>query len=117
MQRTMCKSKIHRAKVTATKLYYEGSIAIDRLLLERADILTGEQVQVLNVNSGQRFTTYAIPAPAGSGTILLNGPAARMGEPGDPVIILTYASLPDAEARAHQPIIVHVNAKNRAVKK
>jgi aspartate 1-decarboxylase len=110
----MLKSKIHRATLTGTELNYEGSIAIDSSLLEEADILPGEQVHVLNVNTGARLVTYAIVAPAGSGTVLLNGPAARLGAPGDPVIVLTYCDLEDAEARRHQPRVVLVDGKNRA---
>ena len=87
MQRFMLKSKTHRAALTGTDLNYEGSITIDENLLEKADILPGEQVHVLNINNGQRFVTYAISAPRGSGTVLLNGPAARLGTVGDKVII------------------------------
>src|SRR5210317_411277 len=90
VQRFMLKSKIHRATLTGTELDYEGSIAIDRNLLDAADMLPGEQVQVLNLNTGSRLITYVIEAPAGSGTVLLNGPAARLGAPGDRVIVLTY---------------------------
>ena len=113
MQRVMLKSKIHRATLTGTELDYEGSIAIDRTLLEAADILPGEQVQVLNLNSGARLITYAIEADAGSGTMLLNGPAARLAVTGDLVIVLTYCSLPDDQARSHQPKVVHVDEHNR----
>ena len=112
MNRIMFKSKIHRATVTGTELDYEGSIAIDERLLALADILPGEQVHVLNLNNGERFTTYAIRAPENSGTIMLNGPAARLGMIGDPVVILTYADMPDAEARTHQPIVIKVDARN-----
>jgi len=91
MQRVMLKAKIHRATLTATELHYEGSIALDRLLLEQADILPGEQVHVLNVNNGERIVTYAIEAPPGSGTVSLRGAAARTGQVGDTLIILTYA--------------------------
>ena len=113
MRRYMMKSKIHRATLTGTELNYEGSIAVDTDLLERADILPGEQVHVLNVNTGDRLVTYAITAPAGSGTIMLNGPAARLGAVGDPVIILTYCDLDDQEARRFKPKVVLVDAKNR----
>lgn len=115
MRRYMLKSKIHRATLTGTELNYEGSIAVDQGLLEVADILPGEQVHVLNVNTGARLVTYAISAPAGSGTMLLNGPAARLGAAGDPVIILTYCDLDDAEARRHRPKVIHVDEKNRPV--
>lgn len=113
VQRFMLKSKIHRAKLTGTELDYEGSIAIDRDLIEAANMLPGEQVQVLNVNSGARLVTYIIEAEAGSGTILLNGPAARLGVPGDLVIIITYCVLSDAETTGHKPIVVHVDENNR----
>ncbi len=113
MQRFMLKSKIHRAKLTGTELDYEGSIAIDRTLLEAADILPGEQVHVLNVNSGARLVTYAIEAEAGSGTVMLNGPAARLGMPGDLVIVLTYCAVPDDQARAFHPKVIRVTAQNR----
>ena len=116
VQRFMLKSKIHRATLTGTDLDYEGSIAIDRLLIEAADMLPGEQVHVLNVNSGARLITYIIEAPAGSGTMLLNGPAARLGMPGDKVVVLTYAAYTDEEARKLKPIVVRVDAQNRPLK-
>ncbi len=112
MQRFMLKSKIHRATLTGTDLDYEGSITIDRNLLEKADILPGEQVHVLNINNGQRFVTYTISAPRGSGTVLLNGPAARLGTVGDKVIIISYCLLPDNQARQLQIIKVFVDSKN-----
>jgi aspartate 1-decarboxylase len=113
MQRFMLKSKIHRATLTATELHYEGSIAIDRLLLEQADILPGEQVHVLNVNNGQRIVTYAIEAPAGSGIISLRGAAARTGQPGDLVIIITYATVSESERATFKSQTVYVNEKNQ----
>jgi len=113
VQRFMLRSKIHRATLTGTELDYEGSIAIDRDLLEAADILPGEQVQVLNLNNGQRFITYVIEAPAGSGTVLLNGPAARLGVAGDLVIVLCYCAVSEEEARSIRPKVVRVDAKNR----
>jgi aspartate 1-decarboxylase len=115
MQRIMLKSKIHRATLTATDLHYEGSIAIDKNLLEAADILPSEQVHVLNVNNGNRLITYAIEAPAGSGTMMLNGPAARCGLPGDVVVVITYAHFEDSEAHRHQPNIVIVDEANRII--
>lgn len=108
----MLKSKIHRATLTGTELDYEGSIAIDRDLLEAADMLPGEQVQVLNVNSGSRLITYIIEAEAGSGTVLLNGPAARLAVPGDLVIVITYCTMTDEEIASHKPIVVLVDEKN-----
>ncbi len=113
MQRLMLRSKIHRARLTGTDLNYEGSITIDRDLLEAADMLPGEQVQVLNLNNGQRMITYVIEAPAGSGTVLLNGPAARLGMPGDPVIVLAYCVVSEEEARSLHPKVVHVDEQNR----
>ena len=117
MLRTMLKSKIHRATLTGTELHYKGSIAVDRALLEKADILPGEQVHVLNINTGDRLITYAIAAPRRSGTIMLNGPAARAGMVGDPVVILAYGELDDVAARRLKPIVVHVDSKNRPRKK
>ena len=115
MQRFMLRSKIHRATVTGTDLDYEGSIAIDRVLLEAADMLPGELVQVLNLNNASRMATYVIEARAGSGTVLLNGPAARLAVPGDLVLILAYGIAGDEEARAMRPKVVHVDAENRVV--
>jgi len=117
VQRFMLKSKIHRATLTGTELDYEGSIAIDRDLLAAADMLPGEQVQVLNFNNGERLITYVIEAPAGSGTILLNGPAARLAVPGDLIIVLSYCAVSDEESQSMQPIVVHVDAENRPVEK
>ena len=116
MQRYMLRSKIHRATLTGTELAYEGSITIDTDLLAAADMLAGEQVQVLNLNNGARFWTYIIEAPAGSGTMLLNGPAARLGETGDMVIVLSYGMCDEAEARAHHPRLVFVDEQNRIVR-
>ena len=113
MNRTILKSKIHRATVTGLDLDYEGSITIDEELIEKADILPGEQVHVLNINNGQRFVTYAIAAPRGSGTILLNGPAARLGTLGDKVIIISYCQIPADEAKVLKAEIVLVDDKNR----
>jgi len=113
VQRFMLKSKIHRATLTGTELDYEGSIAIDRDLLDAADMLPGEQVQVLNFNNGARLITYVIEAPAGSGTVLLNGPAARLGVPGDLVIVLSYCTVSEEDARAMKPKVVHVDQQNR----
>ncbi len=113
MFRIFCKSKIHRAKVTATKLYYEGSIAVDSLLLQAADILPGEKVEVLNLNNGSRIETYAIVAPKGSGEVCLNGPSARSGCEGDEVIILAYAMVSDDEAGKIKMKVVHVDPSNK----
>jgi len=109
----MLRAKIHRARVTHTNIDYEGSIAIDRLLLDAADILPFEKVEVLNINNGARFSTYAIEAPRGSGTVGLNGAAARLAAKGDTVIILTYTDVSDAEAITLTPRLVYVDAENR----
>jgi len=111
----MLKSKIHRARVTDANIDYEGSISIDRNLIAAADILPYEQVHVLNVNNGARFSTYAIEGKAGSGEICLNGAAARLAVKGDLVIILTYTQVPEEAARDYKPTIVHVNEKNQIV--
>ena len=111
----MLKSKIHRATLTGVDLNYEGSITIDKRLMELADILPGEQVHVLNCSNGSRCITYVIAAPPDSGTILLNGPAARLGMPGDPVIVISYGEMDDREASEFVPRIVFVNAQNRSI--
>ena len=108
--RVMLKSKIHRAHVTDANIDYEGSITIDKKLMEEADILPYEQVQVLNVNNGARFTTYAIEGEMGE--ICLNGPAARLGIKGDIIIILSYCHVAEDEVHSYKPKIVHVNARN-----
>jgi aspartate 1-decarboxylase len=110
---TLLKGKIHRATVTQCDLNYEGSISVDATLLERAGILAHEQVDVLNINNGNRFTTYAIPAPAGSGAIGINGAAARLAQKGDLVIIIAYARMDEAQAKSHQPRVLLVDANNR----
>ena len=115
MLRTMLKSKLHRVVLTDCNLNYEGSISIDTDLLHAADILPGEQVQVLNVNNGQRIVTYAIEAEAGTGTILLNGPAARAGMPGDVLVIITYCQLDSAEIASHKPQIIRVDKNNKPI--
>jgi aspartate 1-decarboxylase len=115
VQRFMLRSKIHRATLTGTELDYEGSIAIDRDLVEAANLLPGEQVHVLNLSNAARLITYVIEAPAGSGTIMLNGAAARLGTTGDKVIILAYGAMTEDEARTLKPKVVHVDEKNRLV--
>ena len=110
--RIMLKSKIHRARVTQLNVDYEGSITIDKRLMEEADILPYEQVQVLNVNGGERFATYAIEGEEGSGVIGLNGAAARLAAKGDMVIILAYCHVEEEEARHIIPKVVHVDHKN-----
>jgi aspartate 1-decarboxylase len=113
--RTMLKSKIHRARVTQVDLDYEGSITIDRSLMEASDILPFERVEVLNVNNGARFSTYAIEGEANSGIIGVNGAAARLVARGDVVIILSYCQVPDDEAIGMTPSIVRVDSQNRIV--
>lgn len=112
----MLRSKIHRATLTGTDLDYEGSIAIDRDLMDAADLLPGEQVHVLNLNNGSRLVTYVIEAPAGSGTMLLNGPAARLGAKGDIVVLIAYCAVEDEEARRLKPKIVRVDGQNQIIK-
>jgi len=114
---TICKSKIHRAIVTEADLNYEGSITIDRKLMDAADILPNEKVQVLNLNNGSRFETYVLVAEANSGTICLNGPAARLGEVGDLLIIVSYCELEFEEAKKYKPKVIYVDQKNKIVKK
>ena len=110
--RIMLNGKIHRARITDVNLDYEGSITIDKKLMEAADIMEYEQVQILDVNNGSRFATYAIEGREGSGDICVNGAAARMVTKGDTFIILTYSHMPVEEARNYAPIVVSVNAKN-----
>jgi len=114
--RIMLKSKIHRAHVTDGNIDYEGSITIDKKLMAEADILPYEQVQVLNINNGARFSTYAIEGQEGSGEICLNGAAARLAVKGDTVIILSYCHVSDEEAHNISPKLVYVDAKNAIVK-
>jgi len=115
--RMMLKSKIHRATVTDANINYEGSITIDSKLMKEADILPYEQVHVLNINNGARFTTYAIKGGEGSGEICLNGAAARLGVKGDIVIILTYTNIPEEQLKDYKPRVVHVNEKNKIITK
>ena len=110
--RIMLKSKIHRAKVTQADLNYEGSITIDRQLMEAADILPYEKVAVLDVDNGSRLETYAIEGEPGSGTICINGAAARLVSPGDKVIILSYTNVDEADARCWHPTLVYVDSQN-----
>ncbi|WP_099332308.1 aspartate 1-decarboxylase [Actinomyces minihominis] len=110
--REMVTGKIHRATVTGADIDYIGSISVDTDLLEAAEILVGQKVDVVDVTNGARLSTYTIPAPAGSGTIQLNGAAAHLVDVGDLVIIIAYGHLPEEVARTRQPHIVHVDAKN-----
>lgn len=117
MLRTILKSKIHQARITQTQLYYPGSITIDSLLMQAADICEGEKVEVLNLNNGLRIETYAIAGKRDSGMICLNGPAARSGCVGDEVIILSYCLAQDKEIKKIIPKVVFLNAHNRIAKK
>ncbi len=110
--RVMLKSKIHRVRITDANIDYEGSITIDKQLMEAADILPYEQVHVLDVNNGSRFTTYAIEGKYGSGEICVNGAAARLVAKGDIAIILTYTNVEDADTVNYQPKLVYVDYKN-----
>jgi aspartate 1-decarboxylase len=113
MQRTMLKSKIHRATCTHCEVHYEGSCAIDQSLLDAADIKEYQQIDIYNVNNGARFTTYAISAERGSGIISVNGAAARLSAPGDLLIIASYADYNEIELANYQPDLVYVDASNK----
>ncbi|UHA72995.1 aspartate 1-decarboxylase [Paenibacillus sp. 481] len=115
MFREMMKSKIHRATVTEANLNYVGSITIDEHLMELADLLPNEKVQIVNNYNGARLETYVIKGPRHSGVICLNGAAARLVQPGDNVIIISYASMTDEEARKYDPKVVFVDEHNKAV--
>jgi len=115
MRVRMFKSKVHRATVTQADLHYRGSLTLDPLLMDAAEMLPYEEVHVLNITTGARFTTYLIEGEKNSGVCCLNGAAARLGQPGDLVIILTYADMEAEEARVWQPTVVHVDGKNRIV--
>jgi aspartate 1-decarboxylase len=117
MTRFMFKSKIHRAVVTQAELYYEGSLTVDSDLLREADLLEYEKVSVVNVNNGERFETYLLAGEPGSGVICLNGAAARKGSVGDEVIIISYASMSEEEARVYKPTVILVDKKNTIVSK
>lgn len=111
----MMKSKIHRATVTDANLNYVGSITIDPLLLDLADIREYEQVHVVNINNGARFETYAILGDEGSGDMCLNGAAARLAHPGDLIIVISYADYSEAELEQYAPLVVHVDERNRPI--
>jgi aspartate 1-decarboxylase len=112
----MMKSKIHRATVTQADLHYVGSVTLDAALMEAADLLEGEQVAIVDITNGARIETYVIPGPRGSGVIGINGAAAHLVHPNDLVIIMSYAVVDDAEARALKPRVVHVDELNRVIK-
>jgi aspartate 1-decarboxylase len=111
----MLHSKIHRATVTQADLHYVGSLTIDMDLMEAADLLPGQQVDVVDVDNGNRLTTYAIEGERGTGILCINGAAARLISPGDTVIIIAYASMSDEDARSHDPHVVFVDKDNRIV--
>ncbi len=116
MRRHLMKSKIHRATITSSDLHYEGSLTVDEDLLDAADLVEFEEIQVVNVNNGARFTTYVIPGPRGSGVMQLNGAAARLGLPGDLVILIAYGTFEDAELADYQPRVVFVDEHNHIVR-
>ena len=113
MTREMCRSKIHGATVTEANLYYRGSITIDQALLEAADILPYEKVQVVDLNNGERLETYAISGEKGSGRVCLNGAAARHVHTGDKIIVMAFSVVSDAEARIWDPKLIFVDERNR----
>jgi aspartate 1-decarboxylase len=115
MQRTMMKSKIHRATVTGADLHYIGSITLDPELMQLAEIMEFEQVHILDIDNGARFETYAMKGEPGSGAVVLNGAAARLVQPGDRVIVITYAAYDEAELATYAPRIVHVDDRNRGM--
>ncbi|MGW0414586.1 aspartate 1-decarboxylase [Streptomyces collinus] len=117
MHRTMMKSKIHRATVTQADLHYVGSLTIDAELMAAADLLPGEKVDIVDIDNGNRLSTYVIEGPAGSGVIGINGAAARLISPGDLVIIISYADMADAQARSFLPSVVFVDEGNRIVQR
>lgn len=113
MRIEVLKSKIHRVKITQAELHYVGSITIDEALLEAANLIPGEKVQVVNINNGERLETYVIKGERGSGTVCLNGPAARKAQVGDVVIVISYASMEFEEAKRFKPFIIFPNPDNQ----
>jgi aspartate 1-decarboxylase len=111
----MMRAKIHGATLTGANLHYIGSLSLDAGIMDRLDLLPNEMVQVLNLNNGSRLTTYIIPAGKGSGTVALNGAAARLGQPGDKVLIVAYATMTDEEARGFRPQVALVDERNQIV--
>ncbi len=107
------KSKIHHVRVTQAELHYVGSISLDEDLMDAADLIENELVQVLNINNGQRFETYVIKGERGSGTVCLNGPAARLAQVGDDIIVVSYAMVDREEARRHKPVLVFPDEMNK----
>ncbi|MGD8700472.1 MAG: aspartate 1-decarboxylase [Gemmatimonadales bacterium] len=117
MRRELCKSKIHGATVTEANLYYEGSLTLDTDLMEAADLVPYERIQVVNLNNGARLETYLLPGEAGGGAVHLNGAAARLGAVGDRVILISYAHYDESEVEGHEPRVVFVDENNRALKR
>lgn len=113
MQIEVLKSKIHRVKITQAELHYVGSITIDEDLMDAADLVENEKVQIVNVHNGERLETYVIKGKRGSGEICLNGPAARKAQVGDVIIIISYCSISKADAHAHKPVLIFPDEKNR----
>lgn len=116
MQRHLMKSKIHRATITSADLHYEGSLTLDEDLMDAADLVEWEEIQVVNVNNGARFATYIIPGPRGSGVVQLNGAAARLGMSGDLVILISYGVFAEEELARFRPTVVFVDGDNRIVR-
>ncbi|KPK82298.1 MAG: hypothetical protein AMS25_02915 [Gemmatimonas sp. SM23_52] len=116
MRRELCKSKIHGATVTEANLHYEGSLTLDMDLIEAADLVPYERIQVVNLNNGSRLETYILPGERGTGAVHLNGAAARLGEVGDRVILISYAHYDETEVVAHEPCVVFVDEHNRILK-
>jgi aspartate 1-decarboxylase len=117
MRRELCKSKIHGATVTEANLYYEGSLTLDMDLIEAADLVPYERVQVVNLNNGSRLETYVLPGERGSGSVHLNGAAARLGHVGDRVIVISYAHYDESEVAGHEPRVVFLDENNRISKR
>lgn len=117
MQRELCKSKIHGATVTEANLYYEGSLTLDSDLIAAADLVPYERIQVVNLNNGTRLETYVLPGESGSGAVHLNGAAARLGEVGDRLILISYARYDESEVAGHEPRVVFVDERNRISKR
>lgn len=117
MRRELCKSKIHGATVTEANIYYEGSLTLDLDLIEAADLVAYERIQVVNINNGSRLETYVIPGARGSGAVALNGAAARLGAVGDNVILISYAHYEESEITGHEPRVVFVDENNRVAKR
>ncbi len=117
MRRELCKSKIHGATVTEANLHYEGSLTLDADLIEAADLVPYERIQVLNLNNGSRLETYVLPGEPGSGAVHLNGAAARLGEVGDRMILIGYAHYDESEIEGHEPRVVFVDEQNRILKR